>query len=85
MARYRAAGRSPECILTHLLVNGVNTQTAGCIVRLPPLPPTARRLPHKVAAVDFLSGVSGRVFHTDVVVGCWMGETALSMSIATSA
>ena len=41
-------------------------------------PPTAKRLPLRLAAAESVSGVSGRVFHTDMGLADWQGgEMAL--------
>ena len=41
------------------------------------LPPTAKRFPLRLAAVDHFSGVSGRVFQTDMgLADWWVSEVA---------
>ena len=46
------------------------------------VPPTVRRPPLRVAAVDSVNGVSGRVFQGDVV--SWRPDVALSTSVSMS-
>ena len=43
-----------------------------------------RRPPLRVAAVDAINGVSGRVFQVDVVSWCLVGDVALLISVAMS-
>jgi len=75
----RGGGRSPVMILTQELVRGGKTLMAGTAV-LVLWPPTASRFPFRLAAVDLISGVSGRVFQTDVwLADWWVGEVAFWM------
>ena len=49
-------------------------------------PPTAKRFPLRLAAVDHISGVSGRVFQTDVgLTDLRIGEVAFWMRIVRGA
>ena len=66
----RGCGRSPVMILTQELVRGKKTLMTGKAV-LVSHPPTASRFPLRLAAADVFSGVSGRVFQTDVRLGDW--------------
>jgi len=80
--QYRGC-RSPVMILTQELVRGKKTWTAGgrdrvCMANQRTVstnvalnPPTANRLPLRLAAVDLFSGVLGRVFQTDVPLADW--------------
>ena len=64
----------------------MNTCTVDCTVIVLALsrPPTVRRHPLRVAAVDTSNGVSGRVFQVDVVSWCLVRDVALLISVAMS-
>ena len=63
--------------LTQELVRGRKMWTAGEAGILSLYPPTARRFPLRLAAVDPISGVSVRVFQTDMgLADWWVGEVA---------
>ena len=66
----RDTGRSPVVALTQELVRGKKTWTAGEAGCLLSYPPTAR-FPLRLAAAALFSGVSGRVFQTDVWLADW--------------
>ena len=57
-------GRSPVMILTQELVRGKKMLIAGKAV-LVSWPPTTSKFPLRLAAVESINGVSGRVFQTD--------------------
>ena len=68
----RGCGRSPVVILTQELVRGKKMLTAGegGVSGLIMSPPTANKLPLRLAAPDAFCGVSGRGFQTDV----WLAD-----------
>ena len=72
------SGRSPVVALTQELVREKKTWTAGEAGCLLSYPPTARRFPLRLAAADLFSGVSGRVFQTEMWLADWsVGKVAL--------
>ena len=60
------SGRSQVVALIQELVRGWKMWTAREAEVSSSHPPTARRLPLRLAAADSISGVSGRVFQTDM-------------------
>ena len=67
----RGSGRSPVVTLTQELVRGKKAWTAWEEGVLSSQPPTARRFPLRLAVADSTSGVSGRVFQTDIWLADW--------------
>ena len=73
---YRGSGKSPVVTLIQKLVRGTKIWTA-LEAEVSLCPPNARRLPLRLAAADAISGVSGRVFQTDMWLADWsVGEIA---------
>ena len=60
------SGRSPVVALTQELVTGKKMWSAWETGVSLFIPPTAKRLPLRHVAADSFSGVSGRVFQTDI-------------------
>ena len=73
---FRGCGRSPVMNLTQEFVRGRKTLMTGT-ADLVSRPPMASRFPLRLAAIDNFSGVSGRVFQTDVWLADWrVGDEA---------
>ena len=72
------SGRSPVVTLTQELVRGKKMWTAEEEGVSLLIPPTAKRLPLRHVAADSFSGVSGRVFQTDMGLAKGRGRQAVN-------